>query len=263
MKSIFTTAGISLLAWLAFAPFQSAQAHEHTSNSGELTVAQIIENGSPQQDGSTLDNSPNRVFSDNEGDDPGVDNFETEGTGESLGRPNVRQPQIDAQREVDDEGQSSLDNSPNRVINDNEGDDPGVDSFEVEGTGEGRGNVQRSENNSVREADNEGRSSLDNSPNRVINDNEGDDPGVDDYEVEGTGEADSPRGVQRGTSPRDTYTQETIVQPQVDTRPRYNRPVTGQNTQQQPTVDYNRPTTQQAPNNTQQNYSNEPVRGLW
>ncbi|MBD1911158.1 hypothetical protein [Leptolyngbya sp. FACHB-8] len=256
MKSIFTTAGISLLAWLAFAPFQAAQAHEHTSNSGETTVAQIIENGSPLQDGSSLDQSPNRVITDNEGDDPGVDNFETEGTGEPVGRPNVRQPQIDAQREIDDEGQSSLDQSPNRVINDNEGDDPGVDSFEVEGTGEGRGPVRQSENNPIREADREGQSSIDNSPNRVINDNEGDDPGVDDYEVEGTGEAD--RGVQR-----DTYTRETYInQPQVDSRPRYNRPVTGQTTQQQPTVDYNRPATQ-APSNTQQNYSNEPVRGLW
>jgi hypothetical protein len=259
MKSIFTTAGISLLAWLAFAPFQAAQAHEHNSNNRELTVAQMIENGSPQQDGTTLDNSPNRVFSDNEGDDPGVDNYEVEGTGESLGRPSVRQPSVDAQRDVDNEGQSSLDNSPNRVINDNEGDDPGVDSYEVEGTGEGRGATRPSEGNSVREADREGQSSLDNSPNRVINDNEGDDPGVDQYEVEGTGEADT----QRGTSTRDTYTQDTtITQPQVDTRPRYNRPITGQTTQQQPTVDYNRPATQ-APSSTQQNYSNEPVRGLW
>jgi len=261
MKSIFTTAGISLLAWLAFAPFQPAEAHEHNSN-GEMTLAQIIENGSPRQDGSSLDNSPNRVITDNEGDDPGVDNFETEGTGEPVGRPNVRQPQIDAQREIDDEGQSSLDQSPNRVINDNEGDDPGVDSYEIEGTGEPRGgaNVRQPEVDANREVDDEGQSSLDQSPNRVINDNEGDDPGVDSYEVEGTGEAD--REAQRDTYTRETYTQDTYInQPQVDTRPRYNRPVTGQNTQQQPTVDYNR--TQQAPSNTQQNYSNEPVRGLW
>lgn len=207
MKSIFTTAGISLLAWLAFVPFQPAEAHEHSSN-GETTLAQIIENGSPRQDGSSLDQSPNRVINDNEGDDPGVDSYEVEGTGEPVGRPNVRQPQIDAQREIDDEGQSSLDQSPNRVINDNEGDDPGVDSYEVEGTGEAE------------------------------------------------------RGVQSDIYNRETYTQDTYInQPQVDTRPRYNRPVTGQNSQPQPTVDYNR--TQQAPSNTQQNYSNEPVRGLW
>lgn len=254
MKSIFTTAGISLLAWLAIAPFQVAEAHEHTSNNGETTLAQMTDNGS------SLDQSPNRVIMDNEGDDPGVDNFETEGTGEPVGRPNFREPQIDAQREVDDEGESSLDASPNRVINDNEGDDPGVDSFEVEGTGEPRnGPNRRPEVGAQREADNEGESSLDGSPNRVINDNEGDDPGVDSFEVEGTGEVDGTSETQRETQ-RDTYTRETYInQPQVDTRPRYNRPVTGQNVQQQPTQQNFQ---QQQP--AQQNFQQQqPVRGLW
>jgi len=120
-------------------------------------------------------------------------------------------------------------------------------------------------------------SPIESAPNEGYPDNLGDDPGVDSYEVEGTGEADTPLDNQ-DVNTRDPNNPN--LNPSVE-RPRYNRPVTGQ-TSPQPSVDYNRPGTGQSPNqdpnfnrpgtsqspnqdpNQSPNYSSpEPVRGLW
>jgi len=234
MKHLLTTAGISLLAWLAIAPFQAAEA-QHTPQ----TVAQ----------GSPLEGTPNRPTNDTLGDDPGVDNYEIRGTGEN--QPDTRRPEVDANRPMNDDG-TFLEGTPNRPINDTLGDDPGVDDYEIRGTGENQPGTRRPEVDANRPMNDDG-TFLEGTPNRPINDTLGDDPGVDDYEIRGTGET---------------------VSPSVD-RPRYNRPVTGQNTPQQPyytnpgtrqpSTNYDtRPGASQSPNNTTSpNYSNEPVRGLW